>query len=200
VKRLLMVAFAVALFCALPAKADVTYSYTGNTLNEGGCVGACFVSLTFTVPTAFGDSLTNDVFTPDVVSFTFSDNASPTPDTVSSTDADLYAPDTFFEVSTNSSGAITNWNMVACDAVFIFDDCIQTENEPGTISDSSAELLFGEIPIVDYYNSNDAGNAPAIVSTTPEGPGLLLLGSGLLAAGLLRSRRIARLGLVKRLL
>ena len=180
-KKLLMVAFVAALFCALPAKADETYSYTGNDLT--GCTG-CYVSVTFTLPAALGDSLMDDNVTADVSSFTFSDNDG---DTNSSTDPTLYADD--FEFWTSPTGAITQWNMYACDASGFYGGCIGTENEPGTdVSDYFEILFLGVVPVEGVSNSADPGNPPAITGT-PESSSLWFLAFGLLAVGLLHRRR-----------
>jgi len=176
-----MVAFVAALFCALPAKADEIYSYTGNDLS--GCA-SCYVSVTFTLPTALGGPLTDDNVTADVTSFTFTDNDG---QTISNTDATLYSDD--FEFWTSASGAITEWDMYGCDyAGGPYGYCIGTENEPGTyVSDSSLLLFLGIDPVAGYSNSDEPGNAPAITGTTaaPESSSWSFLAFGLLAVGLL---------------
>jgi PEP-CTERM motif len=175
VKRLLMITFALALFCALPARADETYSYTGNTLNQGGCVGPCFLSVTFTIATPFGDLLNDVGAVPE--SLSFSDNAIPN-DVITSSDA------TSLDVTvwTNASGAITQWDLSAEIHHGNIITFIETDSIPGHISDSSWQCENGNglcnSYVYDYYNINDSGNA--LVGTyTPEPSSLLLFASGL---------------------
>jgi PEP-CTERM motif len=122
-----------AFILTAPLMADVTYTYTGNdfTIATFPYTTSDSVSGFFTLPTALGDSLTDQTITPTTYSFTDGvqtfTNSDP-PSTVT------------FEVNTGLTGSITEWY------VFLQNGSTQTN----TISTGSG------IPLV----NRDFGNVP----------------------------------------
>jgi PEP-CTERM motif-containing protein len=180
------VAALLVLGAAPAARADTVYTYTGTdftSFDSTGLLPAGVVSLSgsVTLTTALGDNFSGFV---SPSAFSFSDGAT------TITQANLSLPyDTFYFV-TDSSGAITNWDVELC---AIGPSCVtpvvyfETINSPSSGTDDYA-----------YYVDGSGGWALAIVSsspgtwtdpaiTAPEPSALLLLGSGLI--GLIAARR-----------
>jgi hypothetical protein len=88
---------------ALPAEADITYTYTGNQFNNfndsASCPPECNISGSFTLSNPLGSNFTG-YFTPNSFSFTDGINV------ITQTSATSFA----FGMLTNSYGAIAQWN------------------------------------------------------------------------------------------
>jgi hypothetical protein len=177
---------AASMFLPLTAMADVTYSYTGETLNDslsGYCAtSTCEVTFDFTVSTALAasteygwrldpnSSTDYDAYTSiDLESWSISDGTTTESgtNTTASSQGDLIN----FIVHTDSTGAIDNWA--------IQDEwssqTIYTENENGSGDDVITSGGMGSI--VSSPGSWSSGSSAA----TPEPGSMMLLGSGLAA-------------------
>jgi hypothetical protein len=109
---------------------SITYNYTGNTFDV--CNGATFLnvncpansfsdydiaSLTFSAPLGANLSSASEASSPNLLAWTFSDALGDTP-SFSSTDTNAATELQELSLSTNGSGAITGWTMLAETAGF----------------------------------------------------------------------------------
>jgi len=179
VSRAVLIAGALLMMGLAPsAKADTVYTYTGNPFTS--CVGTytCgttpFLSVTFDVtPGTPLDNLTlfspGSDLTPDIMTFSFSDGSG-----LDITQAN--ASDFGFEVSTNGSGAIVNWAILAeIPSPLDQYQFANTDNWAGEIADGSESTPYGV-----GTNGGIPGTWTSVVTSTPEPSSSLLLGTGLL--------------------
>jgi hypothetical protein len=172
--------FPLMLFFSLAfgARADETYTYTGNPYTsylDGTCPSVCGVTATFDLSSALAPDMPLTDITP--VSFSITDGSV----TESSTTVFSLYEVSSFEVSTNSLGDILTWDVYAT-ACCINGQyyMIETRNIPSGLGsgvlDQTQTYDVGEA-----FNEFDPGTwTSTSVVPTPE-PGILpLLGAGLL--------------------
>lgn len=188
VRRFFPFSFALSLLVLpVPALADTIYSYTGNPFTTGVTQNGLTplpvgpftandsVSGSFTVPTKLAPLLHLFVFTP--TSFSFTDGV----DTLTNQNSTLSS----FEVSTDISGNILDWDIfariVGSNNPFIdTSDIMGTGADEGSEADNQGHLVGGE-------NLDD----PGTWTTVPEPSSLLLLVSGAIGlAGAVRKRLV----------
>jgi PEP-CTERM motif len=170
---------------ALPSLASTVYkyTYTGNLFEAAtGPYNTTTdaVNGDFTLSSALGDNLVNDVITADVTAYSFGDGVQTFSSTLNP------ATEETFEVSTNSSGEITAWTVsvgsaAASDSVSTF-----TTEDVGMLD----EGFDGE-----GFNLSDAGTWAESVSSggggtpaVPEPGNMALIGLGLVGIGLVRHK------------
>jgi hypothetical protein len=183
---LLTIGFAAVLDTPL-ARADVTYTYTGNQFNDlrngATCPPTCSVTGSFTVATALDPELPLTLITP--LSFSLTSGG------VTLTDGDPSGSS--LSVGTDASGNITTWEWVELGPAASIDARILTEDVPAIVAD---DVRFGDnsAPFVGFAGptagllTNDPGTW---VSTAPEPSTLGFLASAMAALVLLRRRSIA---------
>ncbi len=158
---------AVLASAGLAARADTTYTYTGNdfTTVEGPYTTSDSVSGSFTVASPLGDNLSNFGFLP--TSFSFTDGVQ----TLTNSDASLGS---FFYVWTGGSGNVTSWNFGIpgpdlSGGIFTAATPSHYRTDSGGFSDSGMG--------VNFYNP---GTWSVQSSVTPEPGSWMLLGTGML--------------------
>lgn len=180
VARAVLIAGALLMMGLAPsAKADTVYTYTGNPYTS--CVGTytCtgttpFLSVTFDV--ASGTPLDNltlsspgSDLTPDISTFSFSDGSGLN---ITQANASVFG----FEVSTDGSGAIVNWAILAeIPSPLDQYQFVNTDNWAGGIADGSESTPYDA-----GTNGGTPGTWTSVVTSTPEPSSSLLLGTGLL--------------------
>jgi hypothetical protein len=176
---LLSVAALMVLVAAPSARADTVYTYTGDNFtafDQPGLLppGVVALSGSMTLATSLGSNFIGNA-TP--TAFSFTDGAT----TLTQLNAPL-ANDLFY-FTTDSSGAITSWDVQLCTSgpvcpmPFIY---FETVNTPVWGADDAVLYLNANGTSGDAYNSSSPGVWVA-PTTTPEPSALLLLGSGLIA-------------------
>jgi hypothetical protein len=168
------------------ARADVTYTYTGNQFNDlrngATCPPTCNVTGSFVVATALDPNLPLTLIMP--LSFSLSSAG------ITLTDGDPSGSS--LSVGTDASGMISTWEWVELGPAASIEARILTENVPSIVAD---DVRFGDnsAPFVGFAGptagllTNDPGGW---VSTVPEPSTLGLLASALAALALLRRRSI----------
>ena len=190
-----LVAIAIILLPIPLLASPVTYSYTGQDFSSLYVSGESQQYSTsdsivgeFTLSAPLADDLTSfTTVTP--TSFSFSDGVQ----TITNLSANLVAAQTYFQVETNASGAITAWSItVTTDGGTAHDD-IETVDETGfaqddgEVSSSPGVYSEGENTSSDGSSAGTWTSSAAVV--TPEPASLMLVATGLLgAAGLVRRR------------
>ena len=209
-KLALVVSLSVlAIGTAASARADTTYTYTGNALTDCSGTYFCHSGSQFLAPPAlsitFGvkagtqlDSLTNknlNAFVGTIDSFSATDGLG---NFVNFGDTE----DLAILISTNATGDITFWNIFAETADPPLGTVapitrFQTESEPASTGDLSFLTLAGNFmstPVASGSNLNNPGAWTMTTNSTmptPEPSSSLLLGAGLLglaSLGLRKSR------------
>ena len=192
---------AVCLLLCPSAGADTVYTYTGQVLTDAGlpCGSPCMVTGTMTLATPLAPNLSGISIGPPSFSFTdgFSGwNNPPTPGQFVNSTVQ------FSDIDTDAAGNITSWaiEIVAqqigcepnnCVTLFLF---INNDPDGSNVGDSAAAEAGGR-------SAGAAGNStpgmwctagvPCGSSSVPEPGTFLLLGTGLGAVLLKRSRRTA---------
>jgi hypothetical protein len=182
----LLAAALMACSTARIARADTTYSYTGNAFNDfrngGACPPTCNVTGSFTVATPLAPELPLTVITP--ISFTLTSSL------VTLTDGDPSGSS--LAVATDASGAIVAWAWVELGPAGNIAARILTEDTPDTVADD-VRLGNNAPPFVGFGGPTIGlvQNDPGIWTQTPEPSFLLpLAGVLLLAFGRARSKRL----------
>jgi len=157
------------------AKADTLYSYTGNdfTYAESPYTTSDSITGSFTTSVPLADDLSLVTITP--ISYSFTDGVQ------TITDLTNTNPDPFFDISTDSSGNIIQWEIDPGTATGNF---IQFDYVLGYTTDNYVRYGFNEA-----YN-NEEGNWS---SSVPEPSGGVLMGIGLLGLGFIVRRRANRM-------
>jgi len=166
-----------ACVLALPlAASSVTYTYTGNDFETatGPYTTSDFVSGYFTLAAALGDSMAFGSITP--ASYSFSDQ-------VQTFDSASPPPDVTFEVATNASGQIDEWD-------------ISLQNGVDVVSTVSFSSDFGEMSsgLGEVIGSPGGWQmSSGVTSPTPEPGNVALIALGLVGIAIIaRKRRVAR--------
>jgi len=164
------------LLSAVGARADTTYSYTGNPMTDGTSPdvcngGPCTITGSFTVATPLGDNVPFSYSNITPESFSFTDGNQ----TIATGSSVLY-----FDFGTDASGDIDAWVIqvygLNAGTSFILTDNVGLDES--YINGSTA------------FNSNPGTWDPETTPTrTPEPSGLFLLSSGLLAVAFLAFRK-----------
>jgi hypothetical protein len=164
---------------ACPARADITYTYIGNAFNQFpdptvGCPPVCNVTGSFTVAQALAPDLSLAPITPDSFSITSG----------GVTLMDGVPTETGLQVSTDSSGAISNWDWVVSGPATAPIARILTENVPGfLVADDVRLSSYGALPPPLYGRRvGQVSNDPGTWTTTPEPSGVMLLSTALLSS------------------
>jgi PEP-CTERM motif-containing protein len=206
-------ALALGLLCLmLPSalRADTIYTYTGNAFNSCGgnyTCGTPALSITFTT-NLMGSALNNLAYSDissTITSFTMSDG-------FGLSNTNLNSPSFIFIISTNGSGAITNWaiesispvpplgsglvnNLVSCNTNPLINlpnpnaQCLQLPPQ-FDLTQAGMDVLGNVTGFGTVTNAPGTWSGPSIaVVTAPEPSSLLLLGSGLLGLTALTWRK-----------
>jgi len=172
---------------ACPARADITYTYIGNAFNifpdlAVGCPPVCNVTGSFTVAQALAPDLSLAPITPDSFSITSGG--------VTLTDG--VPQDTGLQVSTDSSGAIFNWDWVVSGPANAPIARILTENTSALVGDDVRLSSYGALPPPLYGRRvGQVSNDPGTWRATPDPSAVMLLSTALLSSiAAVRRKRI----------
>ncbi len=172
-----LLCFMLTVCIAAPAKADSTYTYTGNPFTGfyGGasCPPSCSLSGSFTVSSPLAPGLVFGTVTP--VSFSFTDGGF----TITSSD---YSGNIF--VDTNSLGQIDGWqiDIVSGPSSSHYQIVSTLSGDQGSYYTTSTSSQA--------YNSEDPGTWAASTTGVPEPPSLVMLSIGILALAMLSFKRL----------
>jgi hypothetical protein len=177
--RIALVCALVMLASVLPASADTTYTYTGQpfvgfsgTDSCSGGVGECSISGSFTMASPLGDNFAFSEITPPSYSFTDGVN------TITQLNTSLVVA---FEVGTNASGDINQWEIqVLTDGGFL--ELLTYSNDifGMPIDMSGLESTTAPYPFIATAETPALGSwGPT--GSVPEPSELIMLGSGLLS-------------------
>jgi len=196
ITRLLCFCAVLIAFQTPQAKADTTYTYTGNAFTGwfgsdscSGGVGECQVTGSITLAAPLAPNMTVVCCGSNVtaVSFSFTNGVQ----TVNNTNGLQ-----FFDFGTNSSGVINAWNIgtgtfAACGSPAF--DCIVIETTNASFFVGDTTENHGTTPVSGAFNNNNPGTWTSSVSTTgvPEPSVLVMLGTGLCALVAGRRKRLA---------
>jgi hypothetical protein len=173
--RLHVIALLAAVLLPLPAFADTTtYTYTGNTFNDGNLLTDS-VSGEFTVAAPLPDNTTN-FFTP--ISFSFSNGQQ------TITDKSSLAGESF-EITTGSSGNVLMWEIFVGDQSGVVIDTANNLDEGQ--ADESVVPIGGSGAI---FNDPGTWAITTNSSVTPEPASLSLILTGLAGAAAIGRRRL----------
>ena len=157
------------------ARADVTYTYTGNDFTSATFPYTTSDSVTgsITLTSALADNISSFINQPaaSIVSFSFSDGQQ----TITNANATLSQ----FDFETNSSGDITYWQLVV-GIGSVFQDSIGTSNAPG-IAVVDQGVMDYDNDAADNFNDPGTWTTGSASTPVPEPGSLVLLGTGLAA-------------------
>ena len=159
------------------ARADVTYTYTGNDFTTFSSpttyTTSDSVTGSITLTSALADNISSFINQPaaSIVSFSFSDGQQ----TITNANATLSQ----FDFETNSSGDITYWQLVV-GIGSVFEDSIGTSNAPG-IAVVDQGVMDYDNDAADNFNDPGTWTTGSASTPVPEPGSLVLLGTGLAA-------------------
>jgi hypothetical protein len=172
-KSTLLCFLAVTAATALPAMATATYTYTGNDFQSasGPYTTSDFVSGFFTLASALPDNMAFGTITPVTYSFT---------DQVQTFTSVSPPPNVTFEVATNATGQIDEWD-------------VSLQNGLNVVSTVSFSSDFGEMPTSEGLVIGSPGSWVQSGGTSAPEPGTMgLISLGLVAVGMARRRLRSR--------
>jgi hypothetical protein len=193
-------AFGVLALCSLfaiaaapPARADTTYTYTGNPFTDfsgtDACtagVGECCISVSFTVGSPLPDNLAYPFFLTTPLSFSITDGVN----TLTELNALPFLGNPLIYVGTGPGGQIGNWYVQEDGTIGQDQFILGTFGPECSIGCDSTDNLS---PTSYGFAASSDEPGSWTITTTPEPSSLMLLGIGLLGmAGAWRWRKLGQ--------